>query len=171
MNNICRICQKEPISDSEIKHSRKEFQISMCYDCQKKARATQNYINAKHPNVASNQQVLISLSLNHRGIKNELEYSDGYKRVDIAILDPKIYIEVNGKQHINDAIRLISDIKRTYYSFKDGFLTLHIYNDAINEESLNKIINAIREIIDDMYASSREQAIKTKSRIKQDNCD
>jgi very-short-patch-repair endonuclease len=74
----------------------------------------------------------------------------GTNELDIAILDSKIYIEINGKQHINDKAQLKSDIKRTYYSFKNGYLTLPIYNDSIEEESLNNIINAICEIIEDI---------------------
>ncbi|MDR1897267.1 MAG: DUF559 domain-containing protein [Prevotellaceae bacterium] len=143
--HICRICQKDPISDEDIESSYREFKMPMCEACQEKAKKIRTKIHKKHPHV-SNQQILIHMGLNHRGIDNELEYSDGHKQVDIAILDSKIYIEVNGKQHVNNAQQLISDMKRTYYSFEDGFLTLNVYNDAI-EKGFNNIINAIREII------------------------
>ena len=55
-------------------------------------------------------------ALKQRGINSETEYFDGYKRIDIAIRPARLYIEVDGVQHLNDPDQIIRDLKRDYYS-------------------------------------------------------
>lgn len=85
-------------------------------------------------------------ALKKRGINSVTEYWDGHKHIDIAI-PGKLYIEVDGVQHLNDAEQIITDFKRAYYSERnDGMFTLHIHNDDIKNH-LNSIADAIREVV------------------------
>ena len=85
-------------------------------------------------------------SLITRGIKAELEYSDGHKHVDIAILDARIYIEVDGLQHFTNPDEIERDFKRNHYSDGDDFDTFHISNFVL-EHHLEKIADAIAVLV------------------------
>ena len=52
---------------------------------------------------SSKQTLRLYDALCKKGIKAQLEYSDGHKTVDIAILEPHIYIEVDGIQHFTES--------------------------------------------------------------------
>lgn len=86
--------------------------------------------------------IMLAEALRGRGVKLELEHYDGYKHVDIYIPKDNLYIEVDGMHHITRPNRIISDFNRDYFSFKDGFFTKHITNEAI-ETHLNEIADAI----------------------------
>ncbi|MDR1182362.1 MAG: hypothetical protein LBL13_10345 [Bacteroidales bacterium] len=108
------------------------------------------------------EQKKLYLALKARNWDPELEHEDEYKTVDIAILAAKLYIEVNGSQHANNPNQLKSDLWRSYYSFRDGFLTLPVFNIALNDAEFHQIVNIINDI-----AKERKQAIKNQ---QQDNC-
>lgn len=85
-------------------------------------------------------------ALKKRGVDSITEYWDGHKSIDIAI-PGKLYIEVDGVQHLNDPVQIITDFKRAYYSERDdGMFTLHIHNDDIKHH-LNSIADAICEVV------------------------
>jgi len=70
----------------------------------------------------------------------EFEKWDCYKHIDIAIEEPKIYIEVDGKHHNLDKNQALRDLMRTYYSFKDdGYITLRIPNVLTRDDETIKI--------------------------------
>jgi D-alanyl-D-alanine dipeptidase len=89
---------------------------------------------------------LLYAALARRGIESITEYPDGHKTIDIAILPARIYIEVDGVQHLNNPDQIITDFKRDYYSEREGFYTLHIHNDDIKNH-LNSIADAIAEVV------------------------
>jgi very-short-patch-repair endonuclease len=66
------------------------------------------------------------------GVPAELEKFDGYKTIDIAVVEAKVNIEVDGMQHKYNSRQALADLKRTYYSFKKGYITLRIPNTLIN---------------------------------------
>ncbi len=84
-------------------------------------------------------------ALKKRGIESITEYPDGHKTIDIAVLPARLYIEVDGVQHLNNPDQIITDFKRDYYSDREGFYTLHIHNDDIKNH-LNSIADAIAEV-------------------------
>jgi very-short-patch-repair endonuclease len=84
-------------------------------------------------------------ALRQRGVELEQEYWDGHKHVDIYIKKDNLYIEVDGMHHIIRPERIVSDFNRDYFSFKDGFFTKHITNEAI-ETNLEEIANAIARV-------------------------
>lgn len=84
-------------------------------------------------------------ALKRRGVELEVERWDGHKHVDIYIPNDNLYIEVDGMHHITRPETIIADFNRDYFSFKDGFFTKHITNEAI-ETHLEEIANAIAKV-------------------------
>ena len=85
-------------------------------------------------------------ALKKGGISNlEVEYWDDHKHVDIAILSARIYIEVDGLMHFNNAEQIKKDFKRNHFSDGDDFDTIHITNQLIDNK-LNEIAPAICEV-------------------------
>jgi len=92
--------------------------------------------------------------LRERGVNAVMEYFDGHKCVDIGIPESYIYIEVDGENHITDPSQIERDFLRDHYSGKEGFATMHIANQAI-ENHLNEIAEAIA-----IVADKRKELIK-----------
>lgn len=85
-------------------------------------------------------------ALTKQGIRATLEYSDGHKHVDIAILQAKIFIEVDGLHHYTDPKQIESDFSRDHYSDGDDFCTFRIPNIVI-EKYLNQVVRAIVALV------------------------
>jgi very-short-patch-repair endonuclease len=88
-------------------------------------------------------------ALKERGVDSITEYSDGHKKIDIAILPAKLYIEVDGIQHFKKFDQVVTDLMRDNYSDQDGFRTIRIPNDAIREN--------INVIADEVARQARER--------------
>ncbi len=73
------------------------------------------------------------------------EYSDGYKHIDIRIPTAKLDIEVDGVQHLTNPNIIISDLKRSNYSRKEGYETIHVHNKDLKEDT-DDIAVAIAEV-------------------------
>lgn len=86
-------------------------------------------------------------ALQKRNVVIDPEHWDGHKHVDILIPKAKLYIEVDGLGHQTKPEQIISDFKRDYFSFKDGFFTKHITNESI-ESHVEEIADAIAHVID-----------------------
>lgn len=84
-------------------------------------------------------------ALQKRGVELQIEHWDGHKHVDIYIPKDNLYIEIDGMHHITKPERIISDFNRDYFSFKDGFFTKHITNEAL-ETHLEDIADAIAHV-------------------------
>lgn len=98
------------------------------------------------PNITPTKhtQLLVDALLK-RGVELEVEHWDGHKHIDIYIPKDNLYIEVDGIHHITNPKTIISDLNRDYFSFKDGFFTKHITNEAI-ETNLDEIADAIANV-------------------------
>lgn len=81
------------------------------------------------------------------------EYYDGHKSVDLRLPGPKVDIEVDGLQHSITKQQALSDIKRTYYSYKnDGFITLHIPNILVrDDETIDEAAIFINDFLEANY--------------------
>jgi very-short-patch-repair endonuclease len=88
----------------------------------------------------------LSEALVKLGVHNTLEYYDGHKHIDIAILSSKIFIEVDGLHHFTDSKQIEADFKRNHFSDGDDFDTIHIPNIVI-ENHCDAIAKAIAELI------------------------
>jgi len=73
------------------------------------------------------------------------QVKDGYKTIDISIPWAKLDIEVDGKQHYIDGEQMISDLKRSYWSSRSGYQTLHIPNELIKTNCI-EIAKAIKKL-------------------------
>jgi len=82
-----------------------------------------------------------------KGIMAQLEYSDGHKTVDIAIINPRIYIEVDGLHHFTNPDQIMRDFKRNHYSDGDDFSTYYVTNQILNKY-LDKVVDALIEVIE-----------------------
>jgi very-short-patch-repair endonuclease len=85
------------------------------------------------------------------GFNAQLEKWDGFKHIDIAIPDLQVNIEVDGKQHIGEK-QALADLKRTFHSFKKGYVTLRIPNSLVQ----NNIYETAKYIMHFLKASERQ---------------
>ena len=86
-------------------------------------------------------------ALKERGVPDQLEKHDGFKSVDIAIEEAKVHIEVDGVHHNFDSRQAMSDLQRTYHSFKKGYFTLRIPNSLVRrdlEETADWIVEILK---------------------------
>ena len=83
--------------------------------------------------------------LNKRGVQGKLEYWDGHKHIDIAILEAGIFIEIDGMQHFMDPKEIERDFKRNHYSEGDDFNTIHIPNIVI-DNYLERVADAVAKV-------------------------
>ncbi len=98
------------------------------------------------PNITPTKQCQLLIdALKNRGVELEVEHWDGHKHVDIYIPKDRLYIEVDGMHHITRPETIISDLNRDYFSFKEGFFTKHITNEAMDTH-LDEIADAIAHI-------------------------
>lgn len=86
-------------------------------------------------------------ALRTKGIIAQLEYSDGHKTVDIAILQAHLYIEVDGIQHFTNSEQIMRDFKRYHYSDGDDFSTFYVTNQLIDTH-LDEVVNALVKVIE-----------------------
>lgn len=96
---------------------------------------------------ASNQAKRLYEALCKKGINAQLEYSDGHKTVDIAILNSNLYIEVDGIQHFTKPEQIMRDFKRYHYSDGDDFSTFYVTNQII-DLYLDEVVNALVEVVE-----------------------
>lgn len=88
----------------------------------------------------------LSEALVKLGVDNTLEYFDGHKHIDIAILQSKVFIEVDGLHHFTDPKQIEADFKRNHFSDGDDFDTIHIPNIII-EHHCEAVAKAISELV------------------------
>ncbi len=90
------------------------------------------------------EALMLKEALEKLGIRVLVEVDDGHKHIDLCIPSAKINIEVDGDRHLTDAYQILADLKRSYYSNKNGYDTIHISNDSLNS-NLGGIASAIAE--------------------------
>jgi very-short-patch-repair endonuclease len=121
----CAKCD-QTITGWVFDYSNEKFQLPLCQDCQVW------YRNLKGK--PSNQSKKLYLALKERGLDVELEYFDGFKKIDIFSKESMIHIEIDGEQHYKDTFQASSDLLRTMYSYKEGFITLRIPNTLVSKK-------------------------------------
>ena len=137
----CLNCCKS-IDGNVYIYSKENFGYHICMPCQKWLKMQMEYTT---PEVVD-----LYFALKLRGFEPDLEKFDGHKHVDIVFERPKLHIEVDGIQHNQNPKQALSDIKRTFYSIVDGYITLRIPNVLIREE-LNETANFLVEFILERY--------------------
>ncbi|MGV3538350.1 MAG: DUF559 domain-containing protein [Rufibacter sp.] len=96
------------------------------------------------------EAIRLYFALKNRGVPAQLEKFDGFKHIDIAIPEAKVNIEVDGGHHNYNTKQALADLKRTYFSFLKGYLTVRIpnslvYNDEVLEETADFIVGILNE--------------------------
>lgn len=81
------------------------------------------------------EELILNKALNDLGIETKLQHWDGHKHIDIFIPAGKIYIEVDGVNHLTDVRQIMSDFQRDHYSDDDGFHTLRIPSETVPEQA------------------------------------
>ena len=137
MRYYCSIC-KETISERVYRYSMDKFGKALCRE---------------HQKTVTTQALKLSEALNEKGVNHVLEYDDGFKHVDIAIEWAKLYLEIEGVQHLYTPKQMITDYKRDKYSLKDGFYTIRIPNTIIQKD-----VRSVAECVSDL-ASLRHREI------------
>jgi hypothetical protein len=125
-------------------------------------RPHQNWVKQLDPIKVTNQALILYFALKEYGVPAELEKYDGFKSIDIAIEEAKVHIEVDGVQHNFDSRQALSDLKRTYYSFKKGYFTLRIPNSLINRH----LDDTVDYIIDLLELGKRKASKRAFSNFK-----
>ena len=137
----CRNCSAA-ISQHVISDSTTTFGHPLCIPCQQDVGNKFNY--------STKETINLYFSLRERGVPAELEKFDGYKTTDIAVVEARVNIEVDGPQHVNNADQAFADLQRTFYSFKKGFLTLHI-PDVLVKQNLNQTADYVTEFLNETF--------------------
>ncbi len=85
--------------------------------------------------IPTEAELILNKALNDLGIETTLQYWDGHKHIDIYIPVGKIYIEVDGVNHLTDVRQIMSDFQRDHYSDDAGFHTLRIPSEAVPQQA------------------------------------
>ena len=94
---------------------------------------------------ATKEERALYLALRLHGVRAELQKFDGHKTIDIVVKKAKIHIEVDGTQH-HSATQALADLKRTYYSFRNGYLTIRIPN-ALVQYNFDETVDLLVELL------------------------
>jgi len=79
-----------------------------------------------------------------------LVHKDQNKRPIILRFCIRPYDQIDGIQHNQSTHQALSDLKRTFYSMQDGFLTIRIPNILVRNE-LTETVNYLVELILERY--------------------
>lgn len=146
----CLECE-EGIDGRVFKYSMDNFGIPLCRDCQEWAEYAEE--------ISTPESLSLYFELRKRKVPAELEKFDGNKTIDIAVVDAKVNIEVDGQHHNHNPKQALADLKRTYYSFKKGYFTLRIPNSLIKNH-----LEDTADLITDILNVGKNSKVKRQSR-------
>lgn len=141
----CSKCQGY-VDNREYNYSIKHYGKVLCRECQEDYSNLKNKHEKRLKKSTPEARKLYEILLKN-GFNAHLEKWDGFKHIDVAIVDLKVNIEVDGKQHIGER-QALADLKRTFHSFKKGYVTLRIPNSLVQEnifETAKYIMDFLRE--------------------------
>ncbi len=141
----CRNCSAA-INQHVISYSTSTFGHPLCIPCQQDLGNKFNY--------STKETINLYFSLRDRGVPAELEKFDGYKAVDIAVIEARVNIEVDGVRQVNNADEAFADLQRTFYSFKKGFLTLRIPSVLV-KQNLNQTADYVTAFLNETFFRMR----------------
>ena len=131
----CCNCLKT-INDKVFDFSIAHFEFALCVTCQ-------DILKDKIESTTAHTLALYLL-LRKRGVRAELEKFDGFKTIDIAVVEAKVNIEIDGAHHNTKHEQALADLKRTYYSLEKGYYTLRIPNSLVK----NHLTETARYVFD-----------------------
>jgi very-short-patch-repair endonuclease len=136
------------IPESVILYSIDRWNYALCIPCQQQLqlKLTQS----------TSETIALYFSLRQKLVPAELEKFDGYKRIDIAIVPARVNIEVDGFHHHRSTQQALADLKRTYYSFTKGYLTLRIPNTLV-QYKLEETVTFIEALVTQSFGRIRNK--------------
>lgn len=153
MRYYCSVC-KEIISEKVCRYSIDIFGAALCIN---------------HQKTVTPQAVKLSNALKNMKIENVLEYNDGFKHVDIAIIPSKLYIELDGSQHVFSPKQMCADDERDKHSSQDGFYTMRIANIYIDKD-VDKVAVSVAQLANKRYReileNEKQQSLASKNEKK-----
>jgi len=118
----CQNCSCQ-IDNHMLEYAMEHYGFALCISCQ-------GWLKEKMDET-SQETIYLYLSLRTRNVPAMLEKSAGRHTTDIAVAQAKVTIEVEGPQyHPNQAL---SDLQKTYQTFKKGYLTLRIPHTLVKK--------------------------------------
>jgi len=123
----CAICKK-PIDKQTHEASIRSFNKALCEEHQ----GTENHRN-------------LFFALKKRGVPVEFEAYDGYKHVDIAIHELKLYIEVEGTLNAIDPGQFFDQLRNDNFTSQGNYQTKRLNNDFISVH-LDQLADTIKEV-------------------------
>jgi very-short-patch-repair endonuclease len=133
------------IAQNVFNYSTTNFGLPLCVACQNQFRIRSEK--------STREALDLYIALKIRGVPAELEKWDGHKTIDIAVTEAKVNIEVDGVQHNFHSGQALADLKRTFFAFKKGYLTLRIPNSLVRyhlEETADYITEFLMESVEQM---------------------
>jgi len=123
----CAVC-KAQIDKQTYEFSYKNFNKGLCSNHQ-----------------GTQQQRDLYFALKKRGIPCEFEAYDGYKNIDIAIHDIKLYIEIGETLDLSDYNKFLDDLRKDRFTSQGGYQTRRVNNEIIDGH-LDELSETIKEI-------------------------
>lgn len=137
---FCYVC-KQPITPPVFDYSSKNIGVALCM---------------KHQKTVTPESVKLSKALRELEVEHQLEAYDGHKHVDVAIDRARLYIELDGSQHVLTSKQLIADFERDKHSRKDGYDTIRVANTACTNKNIYRLANSIKTLALKREAELRE---------------
>jgi very-short-patch-repair endonuclease len=104
------------------------FDYALCIPCQDRLR---DRIEMTTPHTLA-----LYFLLRKKGINAQLEKFDGFKTIDIAVVEARLNIEVDGAHHSTQHEQALADLKRNFHSFEKGYYTLRIPNALLKSHPM-----------------------------------
>lgn len=153
----CQNCKVE-ITEKISKYSELHFGYPLCKSCQDWLKDIADTTSA------TNESISVYFALKKRNVPAQLEKSDGFKTIDIAVPHAKVNIEVDGGHHIYNVKQAMSDLKRTLHSYKKGYSTLRIPN-SLAKHDLDQAADLITEFLKISRDSKNVKVIEDKKEV------
>jgi hypothetical protein len=123
----CAVCKKT-IDKQTHEESIRSFDKALC----KEHQGSESHRN-------------LFFALKKRGVPVEFEAYDGFKHVDIAIHELKLYIEVEGTLNQIDADQFFEQMRNDNYSDPGNYQTKRLNNEFVSG-NLDKLADTIKEV-------------------------
>lgn len=120
--HVCLNCN-EALTEPEIYHSVNRLGHPLCSSCQQELKTKLEQ--------TSRETIKLYFLLKQKGIAAELEKDNNLNTVDISIVNAKVNIGVDKPLTSYNRTKVLSDLKRRYYSFEKGYYTLRIPNALV----------------------------------------
>ena len=130
MTYYCNECRTS-IGENVFDYSKEKFSRPLCISCQEREKPLRSRIREKRE--PTHEAKALYAAIKKEGFKGKMELDDGHKSIDIAFPKQRVNIEVDGAHHSLSHRQALADLKRTYHSFRRGYLTLRIPNILVRD--------------------------------------